>query len=196
MKIQPAQFPYFFYGTLMDGGEYYDKIKRFQASTNTAFVMGKLYYNIFLEQKEEKEQKMVTAALDPAGVQKIQGVLFYGSQCESLELQSIVDELEFNFHLKDQKNKQDTKKDRLEDQENKQDIKRDRTYLRNLVLCTTQNGESHLAWCYLYYSKTQPLQDIDLVNESQELGVVVKYEKKTHDEYEEIIRQRKLAKFG
>ncbi len=97
-------------------------------------------------------------------------------------MQSIVDELEFNFHLKDQELKQSTK--------------RDRTYLRNLVLCTTQNGESHLAWCYLYYSKTHPLQDIDLVDETQKSGVIVKYEKKTYDEYREIVRQRELIELG
>lgn len=167
MKIHPAQFPYFFYGTLMEGGAYYDRIKRFQASITTAYVSGELYYN---EYKDEKGDPSVTAALKPSGVQRIKGTLFYGSQCDSLELQSILDELEFNFHVKDQKK-----------------VKvRDRVYLRNLVTCTTENGESHLAWCYLYFSKTEHL--VHLVNE--ELDAEVKFKQSHYAEYIEIINQR------
>lgn len=169
MKIHPAQFPYFFYGTLMEGGAYYDRIKRFQASITTAYVSGELYYN---EYKDEKGNLSVTAALKPSGVQRIKGTLFYGSQCDSLELQSILDELEFNFHVKD---KQSAEKE-----------KRDRVYLRNLVTCTTENGESHLAWCYLYFSKMEPLRH--LVNKN--FDEVVKFEKPSYEEYLEIINQR------
>jgi gamma-glutamylcyclotransferase (GGCT)/AIG2-like uncharacterized protein YtfP len=169
MKIHPAQFPYFFYGTLMEGGTYYDRIKRFQASITTAYVSGELYYNSY---KDEEGNPSVTAALKPSGTQRIQGTLFYGSQYDSLELQSILDELEFNFH---DKHKSSDKKE-----------KRDRVYLRNLVTCTTENGESHLAWCYLYFSKIEPLRY--LVNEN--FDEVVKFEKTEYDKYLKIIENR------
>ena len=171
MKIHPAQFPYFFYGTLMEGGTYYERIKRFQASITTAYVSGELYYNIY---KDENGNPSVTAALKPSGTQRIKGTLFYGSHDDVLELQSILDELEFNFHYK---HKSSDEK-----------VKRDRVYLRNLVTCTTENGESHLAWCYLYFSKTEPL--IHLVRENYD--EIVQFEKKEYDEYIEIVKERTI----
>ena len=53
MKIQPAQFPYFFYATLMDGGLYRSEIEEFKAAgqSSKAFTRGRLFYNPFSDEK-------------------------------------------------------------------------------------------------------------------------------------------------
>ena len=172
MKLQPVHFPYFFYGTLMEGGKYYDRIKQYQSSTNTAYARGKLYYCEYID---EDNNQCITAAFDPVGVQEIQGHLFNPRLESSLDVQAILDELEFNFH-------HDANETHAKNKP------RDRVYLRNLISCYTQSGEFYLAWCYLYHS-TKHIPSV-LVNEDDSFNAKVKFENTTIDAYKSIVRMR------
>jgi hypothetical protein len=141
LKLQPAEFPFFFYGTLQKEGKYFDAVKPFLEYLEPARTYGLLYYNEFLD---ENGESCVTAAFNPEGPQQVQGQLFHPKPEVSLELQSILDEFEFNFHKKIIKKSSES-------------VTRDRVYLRNIITCTNQNGESYMAWCYLYHSKMHPL---------------------------------------
>lgn len=158
----------------MEGGKYYDRIKNYQASINIAYARGKLYY---CEYMDEKNNQCITAALNPVGVQEIEGYLFHPTADNSLDVQAILDELEFNFH-------HNTKK------KHKKHKPRDRVYLRNLISCYTQSGESYLAWCYLYYSREHSLNV--LVNENESLSTRVKFKKTTIKKYKSIVKQREV----
>lgn len=142
MRIQPANLPYFFYGTLKRAGKYYQAIKDFEVDLKPAFVRGSLYANQYMDNHVVCE----TAALEPKGAQTIKGHLFHADPSRTLELQAILDEFEFNFHRDNGMTPGSTP--------------RDRVYLRNIVVCHTEDGEAHLAWCYFYHSKKWPLKEL------------------------------------
>ncbi|MBL8471792.1 MAG: gamma-glutamylcyclotransferase [Rhodocyclaceae bacterium] len=165
MQLQPAHFPYFFYGTLMNGGKYFEHIKPYLAKIENAFVHGRLYYNEYLD---EAGNPSVTAALEPAGAQRIRGHIFHALPERALEIQHLLDELEFNFH-------------RPGAPAQPGQVGRDRVYLRNIVSCYTESGESFLAWCYLYYSAEHPLEV--LIDENECIETLVEFKPITHAEF-------------
>ncbi|MBL8482526.1 MAG: gamma-glutamylcyclotransferase [Rhodocyclaceae bacterium] len=176
MKLQPVHFPYFFYGTLMNGGKYYDRIKPFQSKIECAFVHGRLYYNEYLD---ENGNASVTAALEPVGAQRIRGHIFHALPERALELQHHLDELEFNFHRPGVPSHPDAGG-------------RDRVYLRNIISCYTESGESFLAWCYLYYSAEHPLEV--LIDENEHIETLVEFKPITHPEFLQLRALRARAR--
>jgi len=178
MKIQPVQFPYFFYATLMGGGLYCGEIEEFRGEQKpiVAATRGRLFYNKF---KDENSTEQITAALRLVGKQLIQGVLFYPNPEKALDLQLKLDELEFNFHYKD-------------DTSNKRP--RTRVYLRNLIVCVDENGASHLAWCYIYHSIEPELRKLVAINNDLTAGV--EYTPIDCKTYEEMIENRGFTTLG
>lgn len=151
MKISPVQFPYFFYGTLKKEGKFYGLIEQFKDESKpieTAYVQGSLYVNKYVSERA----KCVTAAFSPKGNYTIKGHLFHAKPKNSLELQSVADLFEFNFHK--------------ETECLLGHLATERVYLRNIVVCNTEGGETYLAWCYFYHSTRWPLNEIIKPNAS------------------------------
>lgn len=155
MKISPVQFPYFFYGTLKKDGKFYNLIEKYRADNapiETAYVQGSLYANKYVANGKE----CVTAAFKPEGNYRIKGHLFHAKPEDSLELQSVADLFEFNFHK--------------ETENLLGHLAKERVYLRNIVVCHTEKGESYLAWCYFYHSTEWPLNE--LIKANDDSGIV------------------------
>ena len=141
MKLHPVRLPIFVYGTLKTGGLYHHLIAHQIENTDEATTRGSLYYKIF--NCNQTGRREVTAAYSPDGPFPIAGTLLFPRASEYYSLLSRLDELEFNFDASNAARARDpslsTRQYPL------------RVYLRDVVNCTTTQGVSYLAWCYVYH---------------------------------------------
>lgn len=162
MIIHPVKLPLFVYGTLRSDRKYSGDAQQYNPKICRAHSYGKLHYVDYTDYKGKLD---VTVAFDPEGAQKVLGQLFSFKDSEVNQVLALFDEKEFNFH-------------NLSDNNNE---KRKRVYIRTVISCTTEHGESVLAWAYIYVS-TDHKPSI-LVNPDCSFGADTEFIPISHDEY-------------
>lgn len=169
MKIHPSNIPLFVYGTLRSDRKYSSDVAQFCPKPLKAYAFGKLFYIDF---KDEEANKCVTVALDPVGSQRIRGELLDFRESELNHALALFDEKEFNFYdLSADKN-----------------LKRERVFIRTLISCHNEQGETILAWSYINVAKD--IRPSLLVNSDTKFGVDVDFKEISYEEYLELKKKR------
>ncbi len=106
----------------------------------------------------------ITVALEPNGAQKIKGELLYFKGIDSSDVFVMLDDKEFNFHNL-----------------TKRINTKSRVYIRTIITCHNEQGDTILAWAYVYVSKT--FRPSVLVNQNTSYGTDVEFIPITYDDY-------------